>query len=110
MALRSRMIRVAWAMLCVVLGVVPAAADLDTALARLASGDFARALPELRRVVAEAGRDPDDLHIVPMGVFPDREKLGYYESLGVTEAVLRLPSAARDEVLPVLDEYVPFLG
>ena len=30
-------------------------------------------------------------------------------SMGVTETVLRLPSAPRDEVMPVLDEYVEFL-
>lgn len=68
------------------------------------------ALPELRRVVAETGRDPDGLHIVPMGVLPTPEKMAYYESIGVTETVLRLPSAPRDEVLPVLDTYRTYLG
>jgi len=68
------------------------------------------ALPELRRVVAEAGRDPDELHIVPMGVFPTPEKMDYYESLGVTECVLRVPAGGADEVLPVLDDYVPYLS
>jgi probable F420-dependent oxidoreductase len=66
-------------------------------------------LPELRRVVAEAGRDPDELHIVPMGVFPTPEKMAYYEALGVTECVLRVPAAGADEVLPVLDSYVSYL-
>lgn len=47
------MIRIAWATVCLLLGVVPAAADLDTALARLASGDFARALPELHVLAGE---------------------------------------------------------
>ena len=37
------------------------------------------------------------------------EKLDYYESIGVTEAVLRLPSASRDAVLPVLDDYAAFV-
>lgn len=68
------------------------------------------ALPELRRVVGEAGRDPDALHIVPMGVFPTPEKMDYYESLGVTECVLRVPAGGADEVLPVLDEFVPYLS
>ena len=46
---------------------------------------------------AEArGRDPGALHIVPMGVFPTDEKLDYYREVGVTEAVLRLPSAPRE--------------
>jgi probable F420-dependent oxidoreductase len=69
-----------------------------------------QALPELRRLFAERGRDPASLRVVPMGVLPDRAKLDYYASLGVTEAVLRLPSAPRDVVMPVLDECARFVG
>jgi alkanesulfonate monooxygenase SsuD/methylene tetrahydromethanopterin reductase-like flavin-dependent oxidoreductase (luciferase family) len=68
-----------------------------------------QALPELRRLIEERGRDPARLHVVPMGVFPDDAKLAYYRELGVTECVLRLPSAARDAVLPVLDGYARLL-
>ncbi len=67
------------------------------------------AIPELRRTLEEWGRDPGELRIVPMGVLPERAKLEYYESIGVTECILRLPSAPRDVVLPVLDDYVQFL-
>ena len=67
------------------------------------------ALPELRRALEERGRDPASLHVVPLGILPDPAKLDYYESVGVTEAVLRLPSAPRDAVLPVLDDYVRFV-
>jgi probable F420-dependent oxidoreductase len=67
------------------------------------------ALPELRRALEERGRDPAGLHVVPLGVLPDPAKLEYYEKVGVTEAVLRLPSAPRDRVLPVLDDYARFL-
>lgn len=66
-------------------------------------------LPELRRVVAEAGRDPDELHIVPMGVFPTPEKMDFYRSLGVTETVLRVPNGGAEEILPVLDDYTTYL-
>jgi probable F420-dependent oxidoreductase len=69
-----------------------------------------QALPELRRLLAERGRDPAALHVVPMGVLPDPAKLDYYASLGVTECVLRLPSAPRDVVMPVLDDYARFVG
>ena len=44
-----------------------------------------------------------------MGVFPSEEKLAYYRESGVTECVLRLPSAPRDEVMPVLDDYAKYL-
>jgi probable F420-dependent oxidoreductase len=63
------------------------------------------ALPELQRALEARGRDPRELHVVPMGVFPDEGKLAYYREQGVTECVLRLPSAERDRVMPVLDGY-----
>ena len=69
-----------------------------------------RTLPELRRAFEARGRDPAALRIVPMGVLPDPAKLEFYASLGVTEAVLRLPSAPRDVVMPVLDDYARFVG
>ncbi len=68
-----------------------------------------QALPALRRALEERGRDPEALHVVPMGIHPDRRKLDHYQSIGVTEAVLRLPSAARDVVLPVLDDFARYL-
>ncbi len=70
---------------------------------------IARALPELRRLLAERGRDPAQLHVVPMGVRPEPGKLARYREVGVTECVLRLPSATRERVLPVLDEYARLL-
>lgn len=66
-------------------------------------------LPELFRQVAERGRDPRSLRIVPLGVFPDPEKLDYYRQLGCTEVALRVPSAPRDRVMPVLDDYARYL-
>jgi probable F420-dependent oxidoreductase len=75
----------------------------------IGGGGIKQALPELRRAWEERGRDPDALRIIPLGVLPDPDKLSYYESLGVTEAVLRLPSAPRDEVLPVLDSFSRYL-
>ena len=68
------------------------------------------ALPELRRAFEARGRDPATLQVVPMGVLPDAGKLEHYASIGVTEAVLRLPSAPRDVVMPVLDGYARFVG
>ncbi len=69
----------------------------------------ARALPALRRAFEDVGRDPAELRIVLMGSFPDPEKLEYYESIGVSEVVARLPSGPADVVLPVLDDYARFL-
>ena len=70
---------------------------------------MAAELERRHEAMREQGRDPTQLHIVPMGVFPSDKKLSYYQEIGVTEAVLRLPSAPRDEVMPVLDEYVHYI-
>ncbi len=67
------------------------------------------ALVALREAFEAAGRDPSSLHVVPFGVLPEAGKLDYYRELGVSEAVLRLPAAGRDAVLPVLDDYVTWL-
>jgi hypothetical protein len=45
-----------------------------------------------------------------MGVLPDPAKLAYYREVGVSECALRLPSAPRDEVLPLLDRYALLLA
>ena len=61
------------------------------------------AVPRLRDAVAEAGRDPSVMDIVPFGSVPDAGKLDHFERVGVTECVFRIPSAPRDVVLPLLD-------
>ena len=68
------------------------------------------ALDELRRLCDEAGRDFAAMDLVPFGVFPDAGKMDYYRSLGLTECALRIPSAGRDAVLPVLDDYRRWLA
>jgi probable F420-dependent oxidoreductase len=64
------------------------------------------ALPRLAQAYESAGRDPSTATVVPFGTLPTVEKLEYYASLGIEEVVLRLPAGGREEVLPVLDEYV----
>lgn len=68
------------------------------------------ALPELRAAFEARGRDASGIEIVPMGILPTREKLDYYREIGVTEAVLRIPSADREAVLPVLDDFTRLLS
>jgi probable F420-dependent oxidoreductase len=68
------------------------------------------AIPELQRVVADSGRDPATLEIVPFGSIPDRGKLEHFASIGVTECVFRVPSAGADVVLPILDEWAELIG
>ncbi len=63
------------------------------------------ALDDLRRACDERGRDIATLEIVPFGTLPDPGKLEYYDGIGVTEVVARVPGGTRDEVLAVLDRY-----
>jgi probable F420-dependent oxidoreductase len=68
------------------------------------------ALPELQRACEERGRDPHELRIVPFGTVPNPGKLEYYASIAIDEVVLRVPAAASDRVLPLLDEYASLAG
>jgi len=63
------------------------------------------AIPQLRAAYEEAGRDPSALEVVPFGSLPDPGKLEHFEQIGVTECVFRVPTAGRDEVLPILDKW-----
>lgn len=69
----------------------------------------AAAMADLHAAGERVGREPSDFTVIPFGTLPDAGKLEHYRSLGITETVLRLPSAGRDEVLRVLDGYQPFL-
>jgi len=68
-----------------------------------------QSLPELRAAAEEAGRDPDELQVVPFGTLPSQGKLDHYATLGIAEVVLQLPSAPADKVKRVLDGYVEFV-
>ncbi|MCU1355427.1 MAG: class F420-dependent oxidoreductase [Acidimicrobiales bacterium] len=70
----------------------------------------AAAMADLHVAAEKVGRDPAELTVVPFGTLPDQGKLDHYASLGITETVLRLPSAPRDDVLRTLDSFAPFLS
>jgi probable F420-dependent oxidoreductase len=67
-------------------------------------------IPRFLGAMADAGRDPDAMEIVPFGTIPDAAKIEHFASIGVTECVFRLPSADRDTVLAALDDQSRFLG
>jgi len=71
---------------------------------------IAKALPDLRAAMEKAGRDPRQARVVPFGTLPSRDKLDYYQSLGIEEVVLRIPSAPADQVLPLLDQQAQFVA
>jgi probable F420-dependent oxidoreductase len=60
-------------------------------------------MPALHEAMEAAGRDPDELTIIPFGVMPDPGKLAYYEESGFEEVVFRVPPAPEAKVLEILD-------
>ncbi len=75
----------------------------------IGGGGVAAALPALRAAVADTGRDPASVRVVPFGTIPRRDKLDYYAQLGIDEVVLRIPSKPESKVLPILDQYAGFI-
>jgi probable F420-dependent oxidoreductase len=74
------------------------------------AGDLAAGIAELRRLAAERGRDPASLSVSVYGARMDAVELARLRDLGVTRAILALPSAAADVVLPLLDRGAALVG
>jgi probable F420-dependent oxidoreductase len=70
---------------------------------------LSEALPLLRRALADHGRDPELLQVIPFGTVPSDQKLAHYQELGVGEVVLRVPSGHPDEMLSCLDTFVGYV-
>ena len=70
---------------------------------------LAEALPRLRRAVAERGRDPEGIRVVPFGTVPTDSKLDHFRHQGITEVVLRVPSGPAASMLSVLDAHAAFV-
>ncbi len=62
-------------------------------------------IPELRRMLSAAGRDPDKFEISIFAAPPQPELLARARDAGVTRCVFGLPPAQAEVVLPLLDRY-----
>ena len=67
--------------------------------------EFAEGIADLRARAEKAGRDPRSISVSVFGAKPEEAVLRGYEKAGVERAILRLPSADRETVLPLLDRY-----
>jgi len=68
-------------------------------------GDVTDFVPRFRQMAAEAGRDPAFLPVTVWGVSEDAGRLDHCHELSVRRAVVSLPSAGADEILPILDRW-----
>ena len=64
----------------------------------------------LKRRVEDAGRDPDSITISSFNTRPSAETGQRMESDGVNRVVFSLPSAERDVVVPLIDEWAKFIS
>jgi alkanesulfonate monooxygenase SsuD/methylene tetrahydromethanopterin reductase-like flavin-dependent oxidoreductase (luciferase family) len=71
----------------------------------LRAGDLKKEIAELRETAKKAGRDPKSISISVFWAPADRAKIDEYEEMGVERAILALPPAPRDKVLPILDSH-----
>jgi probable F420-dependent oxidoreductase len=68
------------------------------------------AIPRLKEAVEATGRDPSKIEVVPFGSIPDQAKLEHFQEIGVTQCILRLPSAPESVVMPILDRYAGLIS
>ena len=62
-------------------------------------------IKELRALAEQAGRSADEVPVSIFGSSDKEEALASHQELGVERAVLFLPSADRDTLMPTLDKY-----
>ncbi len=66
-------------------------------------------IKELRALAGQAGRSPDEVPVSIFGSSAKEADLAGHQELGVERAVLFLPSADRDTLMPMLDDYAKLL-
>ena len=66
-------------------------------------------LPQFRQMAAEAGRSLDEVPVTVFGVPEDQDRLKLYRDRGIARAVVSLPSAKADEILPILDRWAELI-
>jgi len=72
-------------------------------------GDVSDYLPQFHQMAVEAGRDPASLPLTMFRVVEQLDRLRHYRDIGIARVVITLPSAMSDEVLPILDRWVPLM-
>jgi probable F420-dependent oxidoreductase len=72
--------------------------------------DIVAGVRDLRARAERAGRDPETIATTVYAAPPDAGTLDAYRRAGVDRAVFALPSAGRDTVLPLLDQYLGLIG
>lgn len=90
-------------------GVFTAVAEWADGWIPIGGRGLGEALPRLRARVEAAGRDPQDVTVIPFGTIADEGKLEHYARLGVNEVVLRIRAGQESEVRAQLEALAPLV-
>jgi probable F420-dependent oxidoreductase len=71
--------------------------------------DVTEFLPQFRNMAREAGRDPETVPVTVFGAGEDKDRLRRWRERGVARVVVSLPSAASDEILPILGRWAELI-
>jgi probable F420-dependent oxidoreductase len=71
--------------------------------------DVTEFLPQFRQMAADAGRDPAAVPVSIFGALENLDRLKRYSDQGIARAVVTLPSAKSDEILPVLNRWADLI-
>ena len=74
--------------------------------ARPQYGDVVEFIPRWREMAGAAGRDLASVPLTVWGAAEEGDRLARYRDLGIARVVVSLPSAAAEEILPILDRWV----
>lgn len=66
-------------------------------------------IKELRQLAEQAGRSADDVPVSVFGSSAKEEDLAKHQELGIERAVLFLPSAEKDTLMPMLDNHAKLI-
>jgi len=72
-------------------------------------GDVNQFLPRFHEMQLEAGRDPQSVPVTLFGITEDADQLARYRDRGIARAIVMLPSARRDAILPILDRWAELI-
>jgi len=72
-------------------------------------GDVTEFLPRFHQMAAEAGFAPGSVPVTLFGTSEDPDRLRRYRDLGIARAVVSLPSARAEEIVPVLDRWAALM-
>jgi probable F420-dependent oxidoreductase len=71
--------------------------------------DLPAAIRELHTLAQQAGRKPQEFPVSIFGSAADESLLRQHQEMGIERSVFFLPSAGRDKVMPLLDQYAKLI-